>query len=418
MDLENLKTRLKSREIYLWGARQLGFSLWQTLDREGFAVTAFLDSSPDLIGRSVSLGAQSRPVLAPAEVLSRPRGNFFILITSGFFYEEISALCRQAGLAAGEDFLTAGELQKLDYQIDVSGACNLKCISCPRGNFRPQPPAGQMSPETFDRVLAKIRREDPFVGAVALYNFGEPLLNRHLPEIIGLARRQRIQTTISSNLSFELDFTEVIKARPTWFRVSASGFGSGYEITHTGGRWDLFQHNLAKLRDLRAEHDPDLNVEVFYHIYKDRREQHRRLKELCDQLGFTLRVRQAALAPLDVVADYASGREISPEARATIALQGLPIGEALERARLQRDRPCPYTRCQWITWDLKVRACMEWFGPGLELMDRDFLETTVDEIIAARRESRLCRDCRELALHRCYLVYGDETLIDQERDLA
>ena len=45
-----------------------------------------------------------------------------------------------------------------------------------------------MSPEIFDQILAKILREDPLVGAVALYNFGEPLLNPKLPEIIRRAR--------------------------------------------------------------------------------------------------------------------------------------------------------------------------------------------------------------------------------------
>jgi Pyruvate-formate lyase-activating enzyme len=274
-----------------------------------------------------------------------------------------------------------------------------------------------MSPETFDRVLDKIIREDPFVGAVALYNFGEPLLNRELPEIIRLAHDRRVQTTISSNLNFKLDFTEVIKARPTWFRVSVSGYGPGYEITHTGGRWDLFQQNLVKLKDLQAEHDPGLNVEVFYHIYKDRREEYLRLKELCDSLGFTLRVRHAALAPLDIVRDYARGREISPEARRTIELQRLPIGRAIEQAQAQKDQPCPYRRCQWITWDLRVRNCMEWFGPGLELTEKNFLETTVDEIIEARRTSAHCRDCMADGLHRCYLVYGDESLLEPERDL-
>lgn len=408
---EALKKVLAGRNIYLWGARQLGFSVRQALSRLGLEPTAFLDRSPDLIGRR----AEGLPVLDPEELLKSPAGAF-ILITSGFFYTEIAERCRQAGLEAGRDFLAAAELQRFDYQIDVSGSCNLRCLSCPRGNFEPQPTRGFMSPETFDAVLEKIQREDPFVGAVALYNFGEPLLHPRLPEIIGLARRRGIMSAVSSNLNFKLDFTEVVKAAPAWFRVSTSGWGDSYEVTHTGGSWPLFLANLKRLAELRASEAPDMDVEVFYHIYRDRRDDYLKMRELCESLGFTLRVRHAALAPLDVVMDLVKGLPLSPEAEATRTLQILPLEEALELARQQKHLPCPYQRCLWITWDLKVRLCMEWFGLGLEL-DTDFLQTPLEEIGATRAASQLCRDCQAEALHRCYVVYGDEALIEERGSL-
>jgi len=418
--IDDLQSRLAGRRIYLWGARQLGFSVRQALTRAGLSPAAFLDRSPDLIGRRVD----GLPVLDPAEILDNPgadkgpgREGAFIIITSGFFYTEIAARCRAAGLIEGRDFLEAAKLQRFDYQIDVSGACNLRCISCPRGNFRPQPPAGFMSPETFEAVLDKIQREDPLVGAVALYNFGEPLLHPRLPELIRLARGRGILSAVSTNLNFQLDFSEVVKAGPAWFRVSTSGWGDSYEVTHTGGRWPLFLANLTHLAELRDELAPDLNVEVFYHIYRDRRDDFLKMRDLCEGLGFTLRLRHAALAPLDVVMDVVRGRPLSPEAEATRALQILPIEEALELARQQRELPCPYLRCLWITWDLKVRQCMEWFGPELDLRP-DFLSASLEEISAARAESPHCRECRAEALHRCYVVYGDETLIEERQSLA
>jgi len=413
MNFQDLKERFRTREIYLWGARQLGFSILKTLRREGLEPKGFLDSSPDLAGQTV-LGL---PVSAPETVLMRPTAEIFIVITSGFYAEEIGEACRRAGLAEGRDYVAAAELQQLDYQIDVSGLCNLKCISCPRGNFSPQPEAGFMKPEVFDRVLAKIVREDPLVGAVALYNWGEPLLNPDLPEMIGLCRQHGLDAAISSNLSFRRDFSEVIKARPTWFRVSVSGYGANYEITHTGGRWDWFLENLHTLKHLKEEHHPEMEVEVFYHIYKNRAEDYKRLRDLCGSLGFTMRLRHAALAPLDNVEAIISGRPVSPAAMKTGELQALGIGEAMEMARAQRHLPCPYTRCLWITWDLKVSQCMEWYQPDLRLVEGDFLSVPLADILAARRASEFCRACRERAIHRCFLVYGDESLIEKRGSL-
>jgi uncharacterized radical SAM superfamily Fe-S cluster-containing enzyme len=44
-----------------------------------------------------------------------------------------------------------------------------------------------MSHATFRELSHKIVREDPFAASVQLYQWGEPLLNRDLPEIIGIA---------------------------------------------------------------------------------------------------------------------------------------------------------------------------------------------------------------------------------------
>ena len=82
---EKFKTLVQGREIYLWGARQLGVSMCSSLRRQGFEPAGFLDSSPDIQGtRQMGL-----PVLNPTEILSRPRGSFYNLICSSFFVQEI-----------------------------------------------------------------------------------------------------------------------------------------------------------------------------------------------------------------------------------------------------------------------------------------------------------------------------------------
>jgi len=402
--------RIRGREVYLWGARQDGLSMCRVLERAGCRPAGFIDNSVSMQGKSLL----NYPVYAPDEILAQKNPKPYIIITSPFFGDEISEQCVAAGFTTPEDFICHAEIQMFDYQIDISGPCNLRCISCPQGNFGRKPKSGFMNAATFEKVLSKVLQEDPFVGAVSLYNWGEPLLNPQLPEILRIAEEKGIHTAISSNLNIEKDFADVIKAHPTWFRVSVSGFGPSYEVTHTGGSWALFHKNLLRLKELQNEYYPDLQVEVFYHIYRHNNgEDFQKMKELCDQLGFTFRFRHAALAPLENIEAVIEGRELSPEAQQTRELQIFPVEEVMEIARSQRDRPCFYKRCLWITWDLRVAQCMEWFSPELSLVPSDFLSTPLSEIIAARAENEFCNRCQEKAIHRCYVVYGDEKLVHQ-----
>ena len=107
----------------------------------------------------------------------------FIIVASGFFADEISESCLAQGWAGHADFAVYGELRRFNYQVDVAGMCNLRCISCPRGNWPRHRKPGLMSATTYAGLVDKILRDDPWTGIVTLYNWGEPLLNPELPDL-------------------------------------------------------------------------------------------------------------------------------------------------------------------------------------------------------------------------------------------
>jgi MoaA/NifB/PqqE/SkfB family radical SAM enzyme len=412
-DPAELKRTIGDRDLYFWGARH-GYGMLRVFERLGFKPVGFIDSSPALVGQTV-LG---QPIYLPYQILKKPGRKPYIVITSSFFADEISRHCRSAGLVDEEDFTPFTRMQRLDYQVDISGACNLRCISCPRGNMPVQPEAGFMSAKNYARVLDKILREDPFTGVVTLYNWGEPLLNPDLPEILRITNEHGVLAAISSNLNIKRDFSDVIKAKPMWFRISVSGYEKSYEITHTGGSWELLLKNMRLLRQWREAYHPDMVVEMFYHIYRhNNKADFQNMKRLCEELGFTFRYRHAALAPLDNVAAVIEDRPVSPEARRAMDLQILPVKEAMAIARQQQDRECCYERCLWITWDMHVSQCMEWYADNAKLVPGDFLSTPLADIIAARRDNEFCRRCKERSIHRCYVVYGDENLIAERKSV-
>ncbi|HNV72744.1 MAG TPA: radical SAM protein, partial [Candidatus Ozemobacteraceae bacterium] len=332
------------------------------------------------------------------------------MIASGFFADEIAEACQKSGWQRYRDFVVYGDLRRFNYQVEVAGMCNLKCISCPRGNWPRHRKPGLMSLDSYRALVDKILTDDPWTGIITLYNWGEPLLNPALPDIIRLTREKGLLSAVSSNLAMQKDYEEVVKAGPDWFRISNSGWGANYETTHTGGKWDLFLANCRKLAKYRAQHSPTMIVEFFFHIYAHNREDFPKMQQLCDELGFTLRYRHAALAPLDNVSLVDGGQTVSDAAARTREIQFLHVEEVMEIARREKERPCFYLNHLWIDWDRSVSHCMEWYDPSLVLFP-DFLAVSLDQIVAARENSTHCRDCMARGIHRAYCVYGDEKLI-------
>ena len=409
-----LVKRIKDRDVYIWGARHEGYATRLALRRYDIPATGYIDCSPSLSGTSAFGLSITNPDKFFA--VKSPRKTY-IVIASGFFSDEISERCISEGWLKGKDFIVYGELRRFNYQVDISGMCNLHCISCPRGNWLRHRKPGFMSAKIYESLIDKILLDDPWTGIITLYNWGEPLLNYELPEILKITRKKGLLSAVSSNLAMKKDFEAVIQAGPDWFRISNSGWGKNYEITHTGGKWDVFIANCHKLAEYKQRHKPDMIVEFFFHIYYHNRQDFPKIQSLCDELGFTLRYRHAALAALDNIELVVDGKTISDAAFQTRKLQFLGVEEIMGIARSERDRPCFYMDHLWIDWDLSVAHCMEWYDPSLKLLDKDFLSTTLSEIEMTRKESEHCRRCMEKGIHRAYCVYGDEKLIAEKSSL-
>ncbi|HON09633.1 MAG TPA: radical SAM protein [Chitinispirillaceae bacterium] len=403
---EALKEKIAGRDVYLWGASIVGFGIARALERNGIKPAGFIDKSRRLKGKS-SLGC---PVFLPEEILGDKESAgkpIFIVITSGHYEHEIAESCIKAGLEQGKDFISAREISPLDPSVDISGICNLHCISCPRGNLPGQPKAGLMSSATYLKVLEKLLRELPFTGNIQLYTWGEPFLNPEIAQIIRMTVDRRVLCAISTNLNVRTDFSEAIKARPDWIKISVSGYGpENYERTHTGGKWPVLLENMQKLRDLKEKFNPEMYVEVNYHIYKHNTgEELTRMRDLTESLGFIFRPNYAYLYSLDNIMMYREGGELSPEAKRTLEMLLLPLDEGIRKAEMQKHLPCAEERCFPINWNLNVRFCGAYFNPVLV---ENFLEMPLAAIIEKRNQSPFCPKCKSLALHRFTSVYLEE----------
>ena len=400
ISVEGLRGLCSNKRVFIWGAMIVGQGVCRSLERISIPVTAFLDSSASLQGRK-ALGYEIRK---PSDVFETVRaGEGIIIASSGHCDLEIGDCCDGNGMKRGRDYLLCRDLNDIDPSVDVSGMCNLKCISCPRGNDGSRPPRGFMSAATYAKVLGKLLREIPLLGSVQLYAWGEPLLNAELPEIITLTRDAGILTAISSNLNLSGNLDAVVAAKPDWFKVSCSGWAENYELTHTGGKWKLFLAGLRRLAELRDRIHPEMHITLNYHLYKHNiGGDYRRMEALCGELSLIFRPSPAYLYPADAVMDYIDGKELSAEAQRTLPLLLMGLDEGIAKARKRSGMPCPEERCLPINWDCGVRECGVFFRPFIA---GNFLETPLNEIINLKKKSQLCVECKKRGVHQFTGVY-------------
>jgi len=221
MPISELKEIIGDRKLYIWGGMIVGQGVCRACERNNIPVTGFTDSNPALHDTKL-LGY---PVEKPDSLLSSNAGSC-ILIASGHYDLDIEKICMEYGKKRNSNYILTRDLNDIDPSVDVSGVCNLHCISCPRGNMDKHRVPGLIKPQFYKQIIDKLLTELPFLGSIQLYTWGEPFLNRHLAEIIAITRDAGIMSAISSNLNVTADYESVIRAKPDWLKVSVSGYGT------------------------------------------------------------------------------------------------------------------------------------------------------------------------------------------------
>ncbi len=140
------------------------------------------------------------------------------------------------------------------FYIDVINACNCRCKYCYRNIFRTKRSEyEQMAPELLDRILSKVSREIQKGFDVGLYSWSEPFLHDQIGELVGVVKKYRMRSVLSSNLSLKMQDN----LRATFDNglddliVSVSGFTQEtYGKYHIGGNIELVKKNLHRAAEL------------------------------------------------------------------------------------------------------------------------------------------------------------------------
>lgn len=161
-----------------------------------------------------------------------------------------------------------------------------------------------MSQALLDRILDKATRECQ-VGGVSLYNWAEPLLNPDLPALIRAVNGHGLRSLISSNLNILPDPEKLMRANPSWFRVSVSGFQQEiYARGHRHGKIEEVKANMRHLSEAKSKTGATTTLEIFYHRYIDNEADEVRMKTFAEDLGYEFVTAWAFMTPAEKVLTY------------------------------------------------------------------------------------------------------------------
>lgn len=306
------------------------------------------------------------------------------------------------------------------YWIDIVGTCNLRCPSCPTGNFTAADYAGEANVTGFmdfglyGEILGKIKRDGPSLNPqIHLYNWGEPLMHPEAPRFVEAARKEGLYIGVSSNLNLEKNLKETVKAHPDYFRISLSGYYQDtYGRTHRRGNVLMVKSNMYRLRRYMEMYRKDFYCEVAYHVYRDNTGRDvAMMVDLCNELHFNFSPVWAYLMSAEKNLRVLGG-EVEEADRPLLELLPIPPEAFLRECRPFKDRACDLLeKTTAINFDGSVQLCCNSYDRA-NLAAPSFLDISHEDLQAAKRAHPLCRSCTENALHVA-AVYGAGPALDE-----
>lgn len=399
-------------DLIIWGARMTGLGAIRFLRHHGKSAVCFVDSDPAFKDRYVA----SLPVLKPTQLKQKISENNWkplIVIAVALKEIEIIAALKKNDLDSYPSFSFQSE-ESPYFTVDLLGSCNLACGSCPHSIVDHEVPKGIMDFETVKKVIDKIKLDSPETTHISCYSWGEPLLHPKVSEIVDYVHQNGMAVALSSNLSlnFEQRIEKLVKSEPEYLKVSVSGYYSkAYNATHQGGDINLVKSNLYRIRHYMDKHKSNMLVDINYHLYRDNYGKNLEMfQSLAEELGFLLSTTYALIMPLERVINYLDGK---PDIQTMMLQKNLlvDIDEAIDVSsqRIAKSTKCPFRENQVnVNADLTVPVCCTVFERGDNVVAKNFLETSLQEIEINKKNVKVCEKCMEKRLPEYNMGLNEE----------
>ncbi len=166
--------------------------------------------------------------------------------------------------------------------LETSGVCNLRCPQCWAGLrwFDRGRDAHFMALDLFDKVMGEAK---DFIRHTYLHLWGEPTLNKHLPEMIRKTKQFSTVDLATHGLFVDEAMAEAIAPCDT-ISVSIDGIDQEtYEKYRVGGKLDDALRGLRWLVDKCAH-----RVNWTFIVFKENEHQLLEALELADRIGATI----------------------------------------------------------------------------------------------------------------------------------
>lgn len=391
---------IKGKKFYLYGAGKRGQMWYRCLTHRGFKIEGYIDKK--VVGDNI----YKPDFLAK---LSSLDDVFICISTIDMHVKAIAEILQEKGFERNKNFISASQLTLSYPTIEVSGICNLRCMSCNLGSPLKGRKGGVMSLAMYSQILEKMTKEYPILPFVSLFLWGDPLLNPELPEIIQKSRELGVSVDVSTNLNYDKYLEKVIAAAPAFLAIPCSGIGKNYELTHTGGKWEIFERNLLRVREYIDKHKVDTHVQISYHLYKHNLgDDYDYVNNLVTELGFAFQPVIANLFPERIFEYVAYGHEIPKNMRKVSEMMLYSVEEQIKYSKEGVFKDICTKVFPTVRWDGSVVACYNMEGGKIA---DNYLDVSIEELKRRQESSQMCTDCKKFNMQQLFFPDDKKELL-------
>ncbi len=307
-------------------------------------------------------------------------------------------------------FVPVDKRRTVTVYIDVFGYCNLRCPSCPVGNWPKDEEkahtAGMIEEKTLRSIIEKAMAEST-VSSVGLFNWTEPLLNPNVNHLVRVVRSYGLSCSISSNLNILKDPEGLLEAGLDWLRISLSGFTQEiYGHYHKKGNIDRVMENMRRLAKARDATGATTDIEVFFHKYVDNGDDEVKMKTYAKELGFRFVAAWAYLMPVEkmlaiAAPDDKNASQLTNQDHQLIDRLALSPEEALKVTRQKKSGKCELY--DFLTIDIRGNLFLCCAASGRpQNRIANYLEEGLPDIYRKQRRHAMCGSCLKHGLPELY----------------
>lgn len=170
--------------------------------------------------------------------------------------------------------------------VEPTNICNLKCPLCPTGQGLRSRPKGKMSLINFRKIIDEA---GDYLYSLRLENWGEPLLNEDIFDIIISAKLKKISTSFNTNFSVldKKNAERLVLSGLDHIKISLDGASQkSYAKYRVGGDFNRVINNIRLLLQVRSElNRQNPFIEIQFIVMKHNEGDLDQVKKLCFALG-------------------------------------------------------------------------------------------------------------------------------------
>lgn len=167
--------------------------------------------------------------------------------------------------------------------IELTNRCTLRCPTC--FSHQDDRAKADMSFQEFKNIIDD---NHSLIESLSLYNYGEPLLNENMPEMIAYAKKKDIRFIKVSTNGMHLTATkskDIINSGLDYLSISLDGATKEtYEIFRIGGQFKLVVSNIRNLVKIRNALRRPLTIEIQFIIMRHNEHEVAAIEELARYL--------------------------------------------------------------------------------------------------------------------------------------